>query len=84
MGGAPASHARTSHKHGAVLTLTLYLQGVWDQIDMNVLPVQCSYNACGRCFKYGQFPCAWYKVLFIIVGLVRLMTVPGPVALRVR
>jgi hypothetical protein len=33
--------------------------GVWDQIDMNVLPLQCSYNACGRCYKYGQFPCAW-------------------------
>ena len=37
-------------------------QGVWDQIDMNVLPLECSYNACGRCYKYGQFPCAWCGV----------------------
>lgn len=44
--------------------------GVWDQIDMNVLPLQCSYNACGRCSKYGQFPCAWYKIGFVILGVV--------------
>lgn len=33
--------------------------GIWDSIDVNFLPIQCSYNACGRCVKYGQFPCAW-------------------------
>ena len=34
-------------------------QGIWDQIDVNVLPTMCSYNACGNCEKYGTFPCAW-------------------------
>ena len=39
------------------------------QIDMNVLPLECSYNACGRCYRFGDFPCAWYKIIFIFVGL---------------
>lgn len=46
------------------------MQGIWDSIDVNFLPVQCSYNACGRCVKYGEFPCAWYKILFTLIGLV--------------
>ena len=36
---------------------------------MNVLPLECSYNACGRCYRFGDFPCAWYKIIFIFVGL---------------
>lgn len=44
--------------------------GIWDSIDVNFLPLQCSYNACGRCVKYGEFPCAWYKILFTLIGLV--------------
>ena len=43
--------------------------GVWDSIDDNILPVQCSYNACGDCTEYGQFPCAWYKIVLIVLGL---------------
>lgn len=51
---------------GAVIIWT----GIWDQIDVNVLPQMCSYHSCGNCEKYGTFPCAWYKILFIFVGLV--------------
>jgi hypothetical protein len=29
------------------------------QIDVNILPNVCSYEACGNCTKYGTFPCAW-------------------------
>jgi hypothetical protein len=28
-------------------------------VDVNILPVVCSYEACGNCTKYGTFPCAW-------------------------
>ncbi len=34
-------------------------QGLWDQIDVNILPTICSYEACGNCTAYGTFPCAW-------------------------
>lgn len=30
-----------------------------DQIDINLLPLVCSYKACGNCTAYGTFPCAW-------------------------
>lgn len=30
-----------------------------DQIDINLLPLVCSYKACGDCTAYGTFPCAW-------------------------
>ena len=34
-------------------------QGMWDQVDVNLLPHMCSLNACGNCLRYGEFPCAW-------------------------
>ena len=45
-------------------------QGVWNQIDSNMLPTKCSYGACTTCPKYGEFPCAWYKIVFVVIGLV--------------
>ncbi len=44
-------------------------QGVWNQIDTNMLPTMCSYNACNSCARYGEFPCAWYKIAFVAIGL---------------
>ena len=43
--------------------------GVWNELDANLLPKVCSYNACSECSVYGEFPCAWYKIMFVVVGL---------------
>ena len=43
--------------------------GIWNQIDSNMLPTMCSYNACKTCPNYGEFPCAWYKIAFVFIGL---------------
>jgi hypothetical protein len=50
----------------------VHFQGLWDQIDVNILPNICSYEACGNCTAYGTFPCAWYKIMFMLIGLVGL------------
>lgn len=51
-----------------IAAVTIWV-GVWDQIDHNVLPVKCSYRTC-QCSAYGEFPCAWYKIFFVALGLV--------------
>jgi hypothetical protein len=63
--------------HAARPLLAPLAQGLWDQIDVNLLPVVCSYEACGNCTKYGTFPCAWYKILFTGVGLLGLYFTRG-------
>ena len=45
------------------------LAALRSQIDMNILPFMCSYEACGNCTAYGTFPCAWYKIAFTVLGL---------------
>ena len=50
----------------------MHFQGLWDQIDVNILHNICSYEACGNCTAYGTFPCAWYKIMFMLIGLVGL------------
>jgi hypothetical protein len=47
-------------------------QGIWNLIDSQLLPVMCSADACAQCDSYGEFPCAWYKIAFVLVGLVGL------------
>ena len=54
--------------HSCLTPDILCAQGVWNQIDSNMLPTKCSYGACTTCPKYGEFPCAWYKIGFVIVG----------------
>ena len=47
--------------------------GVWESVDVNILPRRCSYDACKsarQCSSYGAFPCAWWKVAFVCVGIV--------------
>ena len=35
------------------------------------MPVMCSSDElCQACPRYGEFPCAWYKIAFVFVGLV--------------
>lgn len=34
------------------------------------MPTMCSSDElCQACPTYGEFPCAWYKIAFVIVGL---------------
>ena len=35
-----------------------------------MLPLVCSADDCATCDSYGEFPCAWYKIAFVVVGLV--------------
>ena len=51
--------------------------GVWNQIDAQVLPPMCSADGCKQCDVYGDFPCAWYKIAFVAVGLVGLFVTRG-------
>jgi len=53
----------------ASASAVLLWTGIWNQIDSNMLPTVCSYNACKTCPSYGEFPCAWYKIAFVFVGL---------------
>jgi hypothetical protein len=47
------------------------LQGIWTQIEAHLMPPMCSSDElCVACPTYGEFPCAWYKIAFVIVGLV--------------
>lgn len=61
----------------ANIAAVLLWTGVWNQIDDNALPLICSYNACGDCIKYGEFPCAWYKIGFILVGIAGMYVTRG-------
>ncbi len=52
-------------------------QGVWNQIDSLLLPAMCSADGCAQCDSYGEFPCAWYKIAFVAVGLMGLFFTRG-------
>ena len=35
------------------------------------MPPMCSSDElCVACPRYGEFPCAWYKIAFVFVGLI--------------
>lgn len=54
----------------ANVAAVLVWTGLWSKIDTNVLPRACSAASCKACPSYGEFPCAWWKIGFVLVGLV--------------